>query len=437
MIPHESRMKRKKGIEELLKTANAETGDTIKIIRGNEQYEGVLMPHHEFSDEDIITVKLTNGYNIGVAVDESTTIILVQKHPTGEQQAKHIPFDPKKPTISIVGTGGTIACYVDYRTGAVHPATSAEQLAFSVPEIFDLCNVKAQVPFQMLSENIEVHHWQTLAEIIAKELNSGAHGVVVPHGTDTLGYTAAALSFMLKDLTGPVVLVGAQRSSDRPSSDAAENLMAAARIAATSDIGEVVVVMHGEISDSFSSIHRGTKVRKLHTSRRDAFKTVNEQPLGTVDQGVITMKEPYRKKTPGTVRVESKMEEDVAIVYFHPGMKPEDIPKKKGIVLVGTGLGHVNTGLIPVFQKMINDGTTVVMTSQCLFGRVNMRVYSTGRDLIKAGVVSGEDILPETAYVKLMWALAQAGTREEAEQLMTANIAGEFAERTKIDAFLP
>lgn len=430
-------MKRKKGIEELLKTANAETGDTIKIIRGNEQYEGVLMPHHEFSDEDIITVKLTNGYNIGVAVDESTTIILVQKHPTGEQQAKYIPFDPKKPTISIVGTGGTIACYVDYRTGAVHPATSAEQLAFSVPEIFDLCNVKAQVPFQMLSENIEVHHWQTLAEIIAKELNSGAHGVVVPHGTDTLGYTAAALSFMLKDLTGPVVLVGAQRSSDRPSSDAAQNIMAAARVAATSDIGEVVVVMHGEISDSFSSIHRGTKVRKLHTSRRDAFITVNEQPLGTVDQCVITMKEPYRKKTPGMVRVQSKMEEDVAMAYFYPGMKPKDIPKKKGIVLVGTGLGHVSTSLIPVLQKMINDGTTVVMTPQCLFGRVNMRVYSTGRDLIKAGVISGEDMLPETACVKLMWALAQARTREEAQQLMTANIAGEFAERTKTDTFLP
>ena len=437
MIPHENRMKRKKRIEELLKTANADTGDTIKIIRGNEQYEGVLMPHHEFSDEDIITVKLTNGYNIGVAVDESTTIYLVQKHPTGEQRAKHIPFNPNKPTISIVGTGGTIACYVDYRTGAVHPATSAEQLAFSVPEIFDLCNVKAQVPFQMLSENIEVHHWQTLAEIIAKELNSGAHGVVVPHGTDTLGYTAAALSFMLKDLTGPVVLVGAQRSSDRPSSDAAQNLMAAARVAATSDIGEVVVVMHGEISDSFSLIHRGTKVRKLHTSRRDAFKTVNGQPLGTMDYDVINMKEPYQKKTAGTVRAENKMEEDVAIVYFHPGMKAEDIPRKKGLVLMGTGLGHVSTKLIPILQKIIENGTTVVMTSQCLFGRVNMRVYSTGRDLIKAGVISADDMLPETAYVKLMWVLAKAKTRDEVEQLMTMNISGEISDRMKTDAFLP
>ena len=289
----------------------------------------------------------------------------------------------------------------------------------------------------MLSENIEVHHWQTLAEIIAKELNSGAHGVVVPHGTDTLGYTAAALSFMLKDLTGPVVLVGAQRSSDRPSSDAAQNLMAAARVAATSDIGEVVVVMHGEISDSFSLIHRGTKVRKLHTSRRDAFKTVNGQPLGTVDHDVINMKEPYQKKTAGTVRVENKMEEDVAIVYFHPGMKAEDIPRKKGLVLMGTGLGHVSTKLIPILQKIIENGTTVVMTSQCLFGRVNMRVYSTGRDLIKAGVISADDMLPETAYVKLMWVLAKAKTRDEVEQLMTTNISGEISERMKTDAFLP
>lgn len=433
MILHRGRMQRKKGIEEILKTANAETGDTIKIIRNSEQYEGILMPHHEFSDDDIITIKLTTGYNIGVAVDESTKILLIQKHPGSEQQAKQIPFDPKKPTISIVGTGGTIACYVDYRTGAVHPATSAEQLAFSIPEIFDLCNVKTQVAFQMLSENIEVNHWRTLAEIVAKELNSGSHGVVIPHGTDTMGYTAAALSFMLKNLTGPVVLVGAQRSSDRPSSDAAQNLMAAATVAATSDIGEVVVVMHGEISDSFSVIHRGTKVRKLHTSRRDAFKTVNDQPLGTVDHGVITMKEPYWKKTAGTVRLENEMEEDVAIVYFHPGMNPESIPKKKGLVLVGTGLGHMSTKLIPIIHKMIQDGTTVVMTSQCLFGRVNMRVYSTGRDLIKAGVISGEDMLPETAYVKLMWTLAHGRTKKERETLMTTPIAGEISLRTKTD----
>ena len=429
-------MPRKKDIEEKLKKVNADIGDIIRIIRNDEQHEGVLMPHHEFSDDDIITIKLKTGYNIGIAVDKKTEIIIVQKQKTTEKKTKKIPFDQKKPTISIIGTGGTIACYVDYRTGAVHPASSAEELAFSVPEIFDLCNVKSQVAYQMLSENIEVSHWQALAEIIAKELNNGAAGVVIPHGTDTLGYTAAALSFLLKNLTGPVVLVGAQRSSDRPSSDAAQNLIAAATVAATSDIGEVVVVMHGEISDTFSTIHRGTKVRKFHTSRRDAFQTVNDLPLGKVENGVITLDAPYRKKTTGPVTTDTNMEEDVAIIYFYPGMKPADIPEKKGIVLAGTGLGHISVKLIPRITKLIKNGSVIIMTSQCLFGRVNMRVYSAGRDLIKAGVISGEDMLPETAYVKLMWVLAHAKNKQDIEQLMMTNIAGEIAERTKSNAFL-
>jgi glutamyl-tRNA(Gln) amidotransferase subunit D len=429
-------MPRKKDIEEKLKTVDADIGDIIRIIQNDEQHEGVLMPHHEFSDNDIITIKLKTGYNIGIAVDKKTEIMLVQKQKTTEKQIKKIPFDQKKPTISIIGTGGTIACYVDYRTGAVHPASSAEELAFSVPEIFDLCNVKSQVAYQMLSENIEVSHWQALAEIIAKELNNGAAGVVVPHGTDTLGYTAAALSFLLKNLSGPVVLVGAQRSSDRPSSDAAQNLIAAATVAATADIGEVVVVMHGEISDTFSTIHRGTKVRKFHTSRRDAFQTVNDLPLGKVENGVITLHAPYRKKTTGPVTTDTNMEEDVAILYFYPGMKPEDIPEKKGIVLAGTGLGHVSTSLLPRITKLIKNGSVIIMTSQCLFGRVNMRVYSAGRDLIKAGVLPGEDMLPETAYVKLMWVLAHAKNKQDIEQLMMTNIAGEIAERTKSNAFL-
>ena len=429
-------MPRKKDIEEKLMKVNADIGDIIRIIRNDQQHEGVLMPHHEFSDDDIITIKLKTGYNIGIAVDKKTEIILVQKQKTTEKKTKKIPFDQKKPTISIIGTGGTIACYVDYRTGAVHPASSAEELAFSVPEIFDLCNVKSQVAYQMLSENIEVSHWQALAEIIAKELNNGTAGVVIPHGTDTLGYTAAALSFLLKNLTGPVVLVGAQRSSDRPSSDATQNLIAAATVAATSDIGEVVVVMHGEISDTFSTIHRGTKVRKFHTSRRDAFQTVNDLPLGKVENGVITLDAPYRKKTTGPVTTDTNVEEDVAIIYFYPGMKPADIPEKKGIVLAGTGLGHISVKLIPRITKLIKNGSVIIMTSQCLFGRVNMRVYSAGRDLIKAGVISGEDMLPETAYVKLMWVLAHAKNKQDIEHLMMTNIAGEIAERTKSNAFL-
>jgi glutamyl-tRNA(Gln) amidotransferase subunit D len=429
-------MPRKKEIEEKLKKINAETGDIIRIKRPHDQHDGVLMPHHAFSDDDIITIKLKTGYNIGIAVDEKTEITLIQKQTIIQKPIKKVPYDPQKPTISIIGTGGTIACYVDYRTGAVHPASSAEELAFSVPEIFDICNVKSQVAYQMLSENMQVSHWKNLAGLIAQEFNNGAAGVVIPHGTDTLGYTAAALSFLLQNLSGPVVLVGAQRSSDRPSSDAAQNLIAAATVAATSDIGEVVVVMHGEISDTYSTIHRGTKVRKLHTSRRDAFQTINDLPLGTVQNGVITLQPSYKKKTSGPVSADIDMEEDVGIIYFYPGLKPEDIPEKKGIILVGTGLGHVSEKLLPRLTQLIQKGSVVVMTSQCLFGRVNMRVYSAGRDLLKTGVLPGEDMLPETAYSKLMWVLAHAKTKKDIEHLMTTNLAGEISERSRTDAYL-
>jgi len=429
-------MPRKKFIEDKLKRIGAEVGDAIAVVIKKDRHEGILMPHHDFSDEDIINIKLKNGYNIGIAIDEDSEIALIKKHKAAEKKVKEIPFDPKKPTISVIGTGGTIACYVDYRTGAVYPATSAQDLAFAVPEVFDICNVKARVAFQLFSENLDVSHWKTLAKEVAKELNSGVHGVVIPHGTDTLGYTSAALSFMLKDLSGPVVLVGAQRSSDRPSSDAAQNLIAAATVAAKSNIGEVVAVMHGEMSDSFDFIHRGTKVRKFHTSRRDTFKTVNDVPIGRVEKtGEIKIDGVYRKASGKTV-VDDKMEEDVVMVYSHPGLKPENIPDSKGVVLIGTGLGHVPEKVFPRVKKLIENGSVVVMTSQCIFGRINMNVYSTGRDLLKAGVIPGEDMLPETAFVKLMWSLAHAKKREDVEKLMITNIAGEISERTRSDAFI-
>ncbi len=422
-------------ISNKLKDADIEVGDRVLVESKSMKKEGILMPHHDFSDEDIITIKLDNGYNIGVKVDRNTKISLVKKGKKLVKTSKKIPFDKNKPTVSIVGTGGTIACYVEYRTGAVFPASSAEDLAFAVPEIFDIANIKANVAFQIFSEDMTINHWKKLAKLVADELNSGASGVVIPHGTDTMGYTAAALSFMLKNLSGPVVLVGAQRSSDRPSSDATQNLIAAVDVAANSDIGEVVVVMHGEISDSFNLIHRGTKVRKFHTSRRDAFKSVNIEPIGRVENGEIKIQNKYRKKTKTKVVVDDKICSDVAMVYFYPDLKPEDIPERKGIVLIGTGLGHVSDNVIPRIKQLIKNGSTVVMTSQCLFGRVNMNVYSKGRDLLEIGVISCEDMLPETAYVKLMWTLAHSKKPDEIKSIMQTNIAGEISDRTKTNCY--
>ncbi|MEA2055551.1 MAG: Glu-tRNA(Gln) amidotransferase subunit GatD [Candidatus Thermoplasmatota archaeon] len=429
-------MSRKKDIGDMLKKIGAKVGDKIIIETKTVKKEGVLMPHHQFSDDDIISIKLDNGYNIGLAIDKDTKIALVEKHKSAVKEGKEIPFDKNKPTVSIIGTGGTIACYVDYRTGAVHPASSAKELAFSVPEVFDVCNVKTKVAFQILSEDIKVSHWQMLANEVAKELNNGATGVIIPHGTDTLGYTSAALSFMLKNLTGPVILVGAQRSSDRPSSDAAQNLLAAATVAINSDIGEVITTMHKESSDTATAIHRGSRVRKFHTSRRDAFKTINDIPLGIVKEGKIKIDGKYRKKTPGKVSVDTKMETDVGMIYSYPGLKGKDIPDKKGIVLIGTGLGHIPNSIIPRIKELTEKGTVFVMTSQCIFGRVNLNVYSTGRDLLNTGIVPCEDMLPETAYVKLMWVLAHGKNKEETKKIMLTNIAGEISERTRSDSFL-
>src|SRR5438093_820284 len=276
------------------------------------RYVRPLMPHHGFCVADILLLQLSSGYHVGIAVGEVESVEVTAKPPVTRPERHLPPPTEDKPTIAVLGTGGTIASYVDYRTGAVHPAVTAEELVFSVPELLDVCNIRARVIYSIYSENLKPENWQRLAREAAKEFESGAAGVVIPHGTDTLHFTTAALSFMLRDLTAPVVVVGAQRSSDRPSSDAAMNLLSAARVA-TADLGEVVAVMHGETSDSFGVIHRGTKVRKMHSSRRDAFRSLNAKPLGRVHpDGRVELTEPVLPRARGPTKVDDALDLEVA-----------------------------------------------------------------------------------------------------------------------------
>ncbi len=426
-------------IHALLEKAKATQGDTVRVKARGETYEGVLMPHTSFSGEDILTLKLGTGYNIGIAAEDVESVQVTAKPAPQKVERGLPPPSQARPTIAVLGTGGTIASYVDYRTGAVHPAVTAEELVFSVPELLDVCNVKARVIYSIYSEDLRPENWQHLAEETAKELNAGAAGILIPHGTDTLHFTTAALSFMLRDLTGPVVVVGSQRSSDRPSSDAASNLVCGARVA-TADFAEVVGVMHAETSDSFDWIHRGTKVRKMHSSRRDAFRSMNATPLGTVrPEGPVELVEPVQPRAKGPVKVDRTLDQAVALIYFYPGMKAavleECLRDAHGVVLAGTGLGHVAHDLIPGIHRATRDGIPVVMTTQTLQGRVSMRVYDTGRDLIKAGVIGGEDLLPEVAYVKLMWVLGHTRDMAEVAKAMTTNVAGELNPRIGLDEF--
>lgn len=423
-------------VGKLLDEANAELGDVIEVRKAKDVQTGILMPHHDFSDASIITLKLPNGYNVGIKVDQNTKAKVVSKRESKGRKKLILPRDPSKKEVAVISTGGTIASYVDYRTGAVHPAISAEELIFSVPELLDLCNVRAKVLYSILSENMKVAHWQGLARAVADELNSGAVGVIVPHGTDTLGFTSAALSFMLRNLTGPVVCVGSQRSSDRPSSDAIMNLLAATRLCVESDLGEVVVLMHGESADSFTLAHRGTKVRKMHSSRRDAFKSINIEPIARVEGPQVTFLSEYTKRSKGPVELKDKIDGNASMLHFYPGFEAEHFDliaeKVKGIVVAGTGLGHVSEEIVGSIKKAVKNGVHVYITTQCLYGSVNMNVYSTGRDMIVAGAVPLGDMLPETAYVKLMWAMGQTRDQEEVRKIMLTNIAGEFTSRRHV-----
>jgi len=426
---------------EILKKAGAEIGDRIRVSKKGKAYEGILIPRSEYGDEKHVVIKLKSGYNIGIRITADTQI---DKIGAGTKPAFTPPplpnQNPKLPQVAIISTGGTIASRVDYRTGAVRPALSASDLYSVVPELADIARIDTQILFSLFSENITPKHWTEISNAVAQQINRGVDGVVIAHGTDTMGYTAAALSFALQNLPVPIVLVGSQRSADRPSSDAATNLIGAVTAATKAPFAEVTVAFHETPSDTTIVLHRGTKVRKCHTSRRDTFKSVNSSPLAKItDQKIAMLTKDYRKRDPARKLVlKPEFEDKIALLKFHPGMSPSVLDWHvekgfKGIILEGTGLGHVSKYLFEAIHNAAEHNMLVAMASQCIWGRVNMNVYDTGRDLLALGVVPLEDMIPETALVKLMWVFGQTKDAEEAKKLLRTNIAGEFSPRTLLD----
>ncbi len=402
-------------------------GDFVELITKKGVFRGYIMPKHDFSSDDILILKLENGYNIGLNKNEIIDVKFIEHY---ELKRKEISVTKNEigKKITILGTGGTIASYIDYKTGAVKPALTPDELVFAVPEIGNRYNLETKVLFNILSENMKVHHWKTIAREIYNAFMNGSEGILIPHGTDTMAFTSAALSFMLHDLPGPVVLVGAQRSSDRPSSDAHLNLLASFKLFET-DLGEVVVAMHGSTSDTYVDVHRGVRVRKMHTSRRDAFKSINNETIARINETVKFISD-YKKRS-GPVKLYDKMDESVALVYFYPNMDPNILEyigsNKKGIIVAGTGLGHVSSDTIKVLKDLVDDGVYIGIASQCLYGSVNLNVYSTGREMVKAGLKPLGDMLPEVAYVKLMWAMGNFP--KDFVNIMERNIVGEISGR--------
>ena len=452
---------------DLLLRSHVKVGDHICIESTGAKYCGILIPRYEHATPDRIVVKLKNGYNTGVSINKIKRIRKVEKpvlpnsnknssayrdqsllNSTDLQLASVLGSDENStnpPPVSLISTGGTISSRVDYRTGGVSSALSASELYESVPELREYASIDPEVLFTEYSENLTPEHWTTIAKTVhEKVLSQKYKGIIISHGTDTMHYTSAALSFSLQNLPIPIVLVGAQRSSDRPSSDAALNLLGAAVIATKLNIAGVFVVMHNSISDDTISCHLGTRVRKNHTSRRDAFESIDVDPVALIKGENIELSARNSQlsldsRRNGIEKIVAKPDFDkrVSLIRFYPGFDPRilDYCVQRGnriIILEGTGLGHVSRDCIPSLQNAIRKKVLVFMTSQCIWGRTSLDVYETGRDLLKTGIIPLRNMLTETATVKAMWALANFKNPREIKQVMQDNIANEITTRIPI-----
>jgi glutamyl-tRNA(Gln) amidotransferase subunit D len=434
---------RGKGLE-LLQRLDVGVWEEVEVKTTRGAYQGILLPRSETADDRHIVLKLDTGYNIGVSAETVIEFISRGRHEAHYQiPEKQFPYDPAKPTVKLLGTGGTIASRLDYRTGAVIPAFSPGELYGSVPELADICNIQTEKLYAVFSENMGPEQYIGLATAVVRSIEEGADGIVIGHGTDTMHHTAAILSFMVQNPPVPIVMVGSQRSSDRPSSDAALNLMHAALTAAHSDIAEVMVCMFGPTSDQYGLLHRGTRVRKMHSSYRSTFRTIGDIPVATVSRTEVKpLRDDYRRRDrTRKVQLDAVYDDRATILYYYPGMKPDLIDALvdngyRGIIIAGTGLGHVNKPLYPAIQRAIAKGVHIYMTVQTLWGYVQMYVYDTGRDLMEMGIVPAGNMLPEVAFMKLGWALAHSDDRDEVKRIMLTPIASEITEREPPDSYL-
>ncbi|TLX88075.1 MAG: Glu-tRNA(Gln) amidotransferase subunit GatD [Thaumarchaeota archaeon] len=431
------------------------------IETNNATHVGILIPRHEYADANHLVLKLKSGYNIGIKIGKIKSIKKITekvdpniKPDTNYKYKDYFSHEntdqnfsqSQLPNLSLLSTGGTISSKIDYRTGGVMAALTAKELNDSIPELTRIANIDPEVVLSEYSENIKPEHWSLIARKVANNILSGKYdGIIVSHGTDTMHYTSAALSFALQNLPIPVVLVGAQRSSDRPSSDASLNLIGACTFATRSKFSGVFVAMHYSISDEVIACHIGTRVRKNHTSRRDAFHSIDVYPFSLIKKDQIEISSQYtdlkfqeRNKNLESMVVRPNFESKVSLLKFYPGFDCRMIDYcvdlgHKAIILEGTGLGHINKECFSQIENAVNKGIIIFMTSQCIWGRTGLTVYDTGRDLLNLGVIPLSNMTSETALVKAMWCFGNFTEEKEVIKTMTSNIANEFTNRIILD----
>ncbi len=438
-------------LKEFLKKRKLREGDKIRAEYSGNVLEGIIIPTHL---NDTLALKLTTGYNVGMKTKNlGTTEKIAGTKGVGKAGRIQIRKNPALPNVSILQIGGTIAARVDYKSGAVFSSFEPADLVSMFPELLNLANLESRLVSNMFSEDMQFAHYRKIAAEIEKEMKKDIAGIILPHGTDTMTYSSAALSFMIENPKVPIIMVGSQRSTDRGSSDAAMNLICAVEFITKTDFGGIGICMHESMNDDYCVILPACKTRKMHTSRRDAFKPVNDVPIARINYNtreIEFIKKDYPKRNPAAKTVfRTKLEEKTAIIKTHPNIKAGIFDylrkaKTKGLVIEGTGLGQIPIGtpnelctenpkIKKALEKLIKSGCTVVMTSQCIFGRVQMHVYDDAVELVKMGVIPGNDMLPETAFLKLAWLLGNF-PKEQGRKLIQENLRGELNPFTPIDA---
>lgn len=420
-------------------------GATVEVTTQTRKLKGIYLPSN---DKKITVIKLDSGYNVGIRSSKIKSLKQLKAPKDKKEKKSKMKLNKNLPNISILHTGGTIASKVDYKTGGVFASFTPEDLLGLFPELKNLANLKSELINNMWSDDLRFKHFSLIGESIQKEIESGAQGIVISMGTDNLAVCAAALAFIVQNSPIPILLVGAQRSSDRPSSDAALNLISAIHFMIKSDFAGVAICMHSSSNDGWSAILPPTKTKKLHTSNRNAFQPVNTDHIALVnfkDKKIEFLQKKYLKKDAGrSPKILTGMEDKVGLLKISINMFPEQFEVFKcfkGLIIEGTGLGHTPGDKIDSFTKdhpkflkilksLSDSGTVIVMTSNCTFGNVSLNVYSKGRGLLKAGVIPGEDMLAETALVKLSWLLKNEPNK--IKKLIQKNLVGEINDRIQI-----
>ena len=414
-------------------------GDYVELIFLKRTYKGIVLEVPE-SEKGILLLKLDSGYNVGFNKKDILEIKVLRKIQE-RKDTFELKREDKKPNIAIIITGGTIAAKLNPIKGGVDWLTNPEDLFRSYPELFEKVNVtKVEIPFMKASEDMDFKDWQKIARVATKLLNDKEiKGIIITHGTDFLHYTGAALSFFLRNLNKPVVLTYSQRSIDRASSDANLNLKCAA-LAVISDMAEVMLVGHATVNDDYCYAMPATKARKLHSSKRDAFKIVNGKPFAKIYSDKIEILSNYNlRNNKGKTKCDANFQEKVALLKVYPGQNPDILDyysknKYKGIVIEMAGLGHVPTkrarnSWIKKLKEVQKKGMIICAVAQTIYGKLNPLVYSNGREILDTGVIYLEDMLAETALVKLGWILAKTPKKEEVQKLMLTNFANELSNR--------